>query len=224
MNDRLREDLAVIWRERARLSRQSVFGSNDVLLPLQDPVDSATAAPGYVGQHYTPGGLVIVSVNPAGGKDGAISSPADKGLYRSLRALRDSTEQPPLQAFETANALWQQQMPGWTVYRQHTAPILRAAGVTIQEVAYVYVIPFRTRGDVAAKIKSGMIERARPSFREQISALRPGTLISMDRMAEGACNSWAVDAAEPIVHWYYTRKRDAHKERAETLAAIASAP
>jgi hypothetical protein len=84
----------------------------------------------------------------------------------------------------------------------------------------VYVVPFRTRGDIAAKIKPQMLERALPSFFQQVSTLRPGMIVSTDRMAQGGCDAWARQEAAVVKHWFYTRKRDAHQDRATTLQAM----
>jgi hypothetical protein len=206
------------------VTRSEIFGDETVLLPIQNANDGLTAAPGYVGPGYRPGGLVIVSVNPAGGKDGASSGASDTALYKSFRDLRDAGSFSAIvEAFERVNALWAEQMPSWDVYQQHTRNILAANGAGLLEIAYIYVVPFRTRGDVAAKIKSNMLDRALVKFLEQLDAMQPSKIVAMDRMAEAASKRWVENRTGQTELWYYTRKRDAHSERREILAAMMTA-
>jgi hypothetical protein len=198
-----------------------IFGVSDVLMPVSETVDAATAAPGLVGPQYKPGGVLFLSVNPAGGKDDRVSSPDDRRMYAACRALAGASDEALGQTFDELNRLILTQMPGWRVFNQHTSPVLGALGVGLEQIAYVYVVPFRTRGDQGAKIPSEAIDRAYVvGLADQLSALDPRVIIAIDRHSEHVAHRFSASRSMPPEVRYYTRKRDAHAERAAILAEL----
>jgi len=215
---------AQAWQSRSRNKRQAVFGDSVALMPNKNREDARTAAPGMVGRDYRSGGVLLLSVNPAGGKDTYTPSAPDIAMYDSFRALAAASAAEVLLAFEAVNEIFQCEMPRWTVYRQHIAPVLSALGISISDMAYAYVVPFRIQDDVAAAINPAIAENAwRSGFAAQVLALEPGTIIAIDRKAEACARRYAATAKRPVNVWYYTRKRDAHAERREILAAMTAA-
>ena len=97
-----RTQVAELWQISARLSRLDIFGPDDPLCPryrrndLNWQID--VVAPGFVGAKYRPGGLVILSINPAGGNDEFTSNPLSNAVYERFRDLRNPKDQ--LQANE----------------------------------------------------------------------------------------------------------------------------
>lgn len=208
-------------RARAATTRSSIFGSADVLMPISETVDAATAAPGFIGPNYGPGGVLILSINPAGGKDNRVSGPDDKRMYAAFRTLAAASDELLVPAFHDLNRLILAQMPGWRVFNQHTSPVLDALDVRLEQVAYVYVVPFRTRDDQGAKIPSDVVDRAyRTGLADQLSVLNPGVIIAIDRHSERVARQFSASKAKPPEVRYYTRKRDAHAERAAILADL----
>ena len=221
-NDRLA--LAQAWQSRSRVTRQAVFGDSVALMPNKNREDARTAAPGMVGHEYRPAGVLLLSVNPAGGKDNYQPTSPDIAMYDAFRTLAAAPPAAELQAFEAVNEIFMREMPRWTVYRQHIAPVMSALGITLSELAYAYVVPFRITDDAAAAIKPAMVESAwRSGLEAQVLALDPSTIIAIDRKAETCARRYAAVAKRPVNVWYYTRKRDAHAERRATLEAMCSA-
>lgn len=208
--------LAAVWRERASVTRRYIFGKLDPLRPIAKSDDTDTAAPGMVGQAYIPGGVVLLSINPAGGKDDAASTVADREMYSKFRNLRDSNLADVPSAFEAVNEAWQDEMPKWKIYKQRSADILEALAVSLDQIAYVYVVPFRTRGDDAGKIKPDMVDRGYEGLERQLRALEPGCIVAMDRKAEDCARRFTGNANSCRV-WYYPGKRDDHVGRKEVL-------
>jgi len=216
-----RQRAAKVWYSRATIKRSDIFGPEDSLRPTTNSIDADTPAVGMVGKNYRPRQIVLLSINPAGGKDDSISSHADKAMYQSFRNLQ--TDQSDLQKFEEANALFSKQMPTWRVFGQHTGPILKALGQTVDQIAYLYVVPFRTRGDDASKIKSWMMESSwKTGLLDQLSVINPSCIVALDRKAEEYALRYASESTESVHIWYYTRKRDAHGERKQILEAMAN--
>lgn len=219
----LRLRLAGVWQERASVTRRNIFGNLDPLCPIAESYDANTVAPGMVGPAYIPGGVVLLSINPAGGKDNAAPSEADREMYLKFRNLRDSNLDDVPSAFEAVNEVWKKQMPNWTIYRQHIAKILAALAVSLDQIAYVYVVPFRIRGDDAGKIKPDIVDRGYvKGLERQLQALAPGCIVALDRKAEHCAHRFADSARIPARVWYYTRKRDAHGDREKLLREMAA--
>src|SRR5258708_23700604 len=154
-----RSAMASLWPAGAQLTRADVFGRADPLRPGYDTLSNSIVeqvsvpAMGMVGAAYLPGSLSFVSVNPAGGKPGAKSSPVDDELYRMVEQLRDAQdESSQLNSFEDLASCFTVSMPTWTIWRQYIDPILAAISKTLEECAYLYLVPFRTRGDNGSRM------------------------------------------------------------------------
>lgn len=95
-----------MWHAGAQTRREDVFGAADPVRPVYDSppeLNRQTTVPamGTVGVAYRPGSLAFVSVNPAGGKPDAKSTPLDDELYRAIEQLRDAIgSETQLEAFE----------------------------------------------------------------------------------------------------------------------------
>lgn len=208
-------------RKRAQLTRSEIFGASDSLMPVSEVQDASTAAPGMIGTRYSKGNLVLLSINPAGGKDDSTSSISDREMYAGYRALGSSSDADLNQAFATFNAYVARQMPSWRVYKQHTNRILEALDLELDEIAYLYVVPFRTRADDGARIPVNVVDRAYDAGLDHMLALlSPKVLVAIDRHSERCAIRYSEQSDQPSKVWYYTRKRDAHTERAELLDAM----
>jgi len=220
--------MASLWHAGAQLTRADIFGRADPLRPGYDTLSNSIVeqvsvpAMGMVGAAYLPSSLSFVSVNPAGGKRGAKSSPADDELYRMVEQLRDAKdESSQVNSFEDLASSFTASMPTWTIWRQYIDPVLAAISKTLEECAYLYLVPFRTRGDTGSTMPEQFAAAgyARHLYR-QLQLLRPGLIIAMDRLSERYALKWAAEQANQPVVFYFTRKRDAHAERKLLLAEI----
>ncbi len=223
-----RQSLANLWRDAAQITRQDIFGPEDKLLPVY-PVSAGDLAyqaqlpaVGMVGPNYS-GSLAILSVNGAGGKYGHQSIPSSDRMYGRIGELKTSTYgSTALTAFEAVNSSVIASMPDWrSIYQRHTSKILQAAKHELAEIAYLYVVPFRTRNDEGYKIPRRYRETAYSSHLvHQLQALEPETIIAIDRASEQAALQFKVEKPDTNII-YYTRQRDAHDEQKRTLMEIA---
>lgn len=218
-----RSDLAKLWYERAKVTRQDVFGAADIdLRPIAASSQADVAVPGMVGENYEQGGLAIVSVNPAGGKDDFHPTSGDAKLYEAAKAMGQCDD---VETFERMNEAYRLGMPSWGAQWRHINAILTATHRSLRQLAYPYLIPFRTRGDKGSALKQDVIDRGYQSgFVEIMQELRPALVIPVDRHSENAVHRLRAETSMPFEIVYYTRQQNAHATRAETLQSLTTHP
>ncbi len=216
----MRDKLAQLWHQRAKLTRADIFGSHDATLrPIAVPSQVDICVPGMVGPEYQAGGLVIVSVNPAGGRDGFIPTAGDKALYEAAVAVRRSDEP---EHFERLCQAFIRGMPSWGPQWRIINDLLKATGTRLTELAYPYLVPFRSRGDEGSRLPKPVLDAGYLcGFAELLEALEPRLLIAVDRPSESACQEFKRSTGSEARLVYFTRRRDAHSERARVLAELA---
>ncbi|WP_395396100.1 hypothetical protein WBP07_22515 (plasmid) [Novosphingobium sp. BL-8A] len=215
-----RERLAGLFHKRTAVTREKIFGAWDATLrPLGDGGQIHLALPGMVSENYRSGGLVIVSISPAGGQVDLCHTPGDERLRRAIEALRSTAD---LEAFEEVNRAYQADMPDRETQWRHIDDILNAARQNRGQLAFAYLIPFGIRNDGAGKLSNLVIEQAYQSgFVDILRELEPSLVVPVDRYSEAATRRAKLETGMPFIVIPYTGKRDAQSERDEALAAIA---
>jgi hypothetical protein len=175
-----------------------------------------------VGPQYR-GTLAILSVNGAGGKDNARALPSSDQMYGALLNLRAAEPgAAALAAFEALNQAVIASIPDWGVTKQHINNILDTAQLSLADIAYLYLVPFRTRGDTGSTMPRQYLEAGYDRHLvQQLRVVAPKIIIAIDRPSKQAALRYTLEAPHTEVI-YYTRKRDAHAERKETLTGIRS--
>ena len=225
-----RNDIAEFWHKCAQIRRKDIFGLEDALRPnyrlrsLQWQVD--VAAVGFVGNDYQPGGVAMLSVNPAGGRDDLEPNPASDGMYESLLAFRDSKPNGLRSAFGRSHDAFSRSFPNWTITRSHYRKILEELGREIDELAFLYVVPFRTRGDKGSTMKERFLANGyERHLKRQMALLTPGTVVAMDRPSEDAAKRYKREQAPETKVCYWTRQRNVpDAERRTALRECIDAP
>ena len=179
-----RKSLASHLNLMTRISRDDVFGDADSSYrPRNLPEDNATMFAGYIGRDYTPGkGLVLLAINPGGGGDAYTRRiPEDEVFYPQLIAFKNAQGSDVLPAFEAVNEAFVPIVKGWNLWRI-LKPTLDAAEAGIEEVAYMNVVPYRTREDkmppVAAR-RTAWSEIIQPT----LELLTPRAIITLGKKA-----------------------------------------
>jgi len=174
------EAIVAAFHCTALMRRRDIFAT-DALRPITAAEDADTAAPGWVGSRWS-GGTLLVGINPGGGGDQYRRNPTDDELYSLLRAFRDALTEPARkEALEHASRAWQRIQQGHNIWRI-IAPILEATGETPDEIAFMNILPFRTRMDRAAPastLRQAWAQSAEP----QIRALQPRRIIALGAKA-----------------------------------------
>jgi len=224
-----RAQWAQLWHTCSQVSREDIFGPDDPLrpiYPIKTPLEGEVDIPaiGMVGPNYSEGGVVVVSVNPAGGSANSKFLPSSGDIYMTIDALRHAPDDQSLLAeFERVNDSFIHSMPEWPIWNQYVARLLAATGNTLAAIAYLYLVPFRTIKDEGSKMNNAAGKRYctegyQRNLHRQLEVLRPRLILCVDRLSEEFCRLWAKNNSAEVI--YFTRKRDAHAERADLLKLL----
>jgi hypothetical protein len=144
-----RESQARHFHALVQIERQEIFGPRSAdYEPANLPHDASTMFAGYVGRHFRPrSGLLFLGINPGGGGDAYTArTQDDELLYPLLIDFKQSTGRDVPDLYERINDAFAQVVRRWNLWRI-LEPTLSAAGAQLSEVAYMNVVPYRTRGD-----------------------------------------------------------------------------
>ena len=190
-----RREIAERWHDNVGISRKEIFGSADEkCMPKHLRDDAATMFAGYVGTDYRPGsGLLLLAINPGGGGYAYESRTAED--HKFLPLLMEFKQAEPselMESFERVNVAFMRIVRGWNIWTI-LDPTLKAAGVAIEDVAYMNIVPYRTRGNVmppAATRKRAWARIVQPS----VDLLAPRAIIAMGKKAGGVVKRWYAGA------------------------------
>ena len=228
-----RRGIAELWRQGARLIRADIFGPDDPLRPVYEnrgnldwQVD--VAAVGMVGTGYRPGGLAILSINPAGGSPMSRTNFLSDRMYEGFKHLRNAAKgRDALAAFEESNKAFIASMQNWGSMTSYLKQIREAMSWDYEDIAYLYVVPFRTRGDNGSQMERTIRGRDHigkgyeKHLKGQLDLLSPRLVVAMDKPSNTIGQRYR-DGADPDIEVvYFPRKRDAHSERNEVLRDLA---
>lgn len=218
-----RQQAAELWQECANLTRKDIFGPEDDLRPTYVRKKSRwqidVVSVGMVGKDYRTGGLVILSVNPSGGKKNYKSKPESNRLYRRLKDFRNSDN--VNLAFKKANKAFVRDYPNWSITKNHYNKILVATTHIISDIAFVHVVPFRTKDDKGSTMKKIYLDNGYVKhLKRQLDLLSPSHIIAMDRPSEKAAIRYKKESATRIKVTYYNRGYHASAAREKTLKKL----
>ena len=145
--------IAAAFSLAAKVARSDVFGEdNDRWLPKNHQDDARLPFLGYVGADFRPGGIVLMAINPGGGRDKYKKTKEDERLCPALERLRDSSSQTAAIAAEDVFKNYIEVLPTWNLWRS-VNPVLNATSTDINSIAFLNAVPFRTKGDDTAFFK-----------------------------------------------------------------------
>ena len=171
------------YRQTALLERGEIFPDSK-LTPVTQPNDAATAAPGWVGKNWKPGGTLLMAINPGGGGDAYRLNGTDERLYSLIRAFKEAPAEDRGGALMALSDAWIGIQTTHNIYRLIHA-IMNALNSAADDMAFLNVLPFRTRNDAAAG--SAVLRRAwATATSHQVTALQPKRIIALGRKAYDA--------------------------------------
>lgn len=133
--------VAKLWREIAQEEPPPILAASGL---LYDESHHRLPQPGFVGERYEPGGLLIMGLNPASGGDGL--SKGDLKQYDLLRNLQTSEDVSLIAHFEAFTSHLADFMPAWNIIRNNgVTDILKARRMSFDDVAYLNVCKWRTK-------------------------------------------------------------------------------
>lgn len=196
MSNDPRGEIAQLLSANAKVTRQEIFGLLDPK-PLHLADDAETMFAGYVSTRYRAGNPLLLAINPGGGGDTyTVRTAEDRRFYPLLRQLRDADGAASLLPFEAINRAFAEVLPRWNVMRI-VAPVLDATGATLDDIAYLNAVPYRTRGDkepsVPAKASAWSLVTG-PSIR----ALHPGVIVALGKKAGNVLDRFHEEEGPPV--------------------------
>lgn len=192
----MRPDIVSAFHRTSGLHREDIFESGE-LMPITAFEDANTPAPGWVGQSWSEGTL-LVGINPGGGGDNYRRNIADDELYLALREFREAgSPRDQSEALRRMSESWMRIQQGHNIWRI-IRPILEATGEGVDEIAFMNILPFRTRMDKpapAAAMRNAWNKAARP----QIAALRPRRIIALGKKAWDILSRHQLPASSELI-------------------------
>ncbi|UVO49658.1 uracil-DNA glycosylase family protein [Sphingomonas sp. SUN019] len=185
------------FHNTANLKRDAVF-DDQRLMPICAQHDALTAAPGWIGKNWRPGGTLLMAINPGGGGDTYRINPADVTLYGLIRRFRDAASSDERAAgLRALSDAWIGIQATHNIRRVVDA-VLDATGSDASQAAFLNVVPFRTRGDRPAR--SAELRRAwLISTQQQVAALAPRRIVALGCKAYDALVAAGADRSHDVV-------------------------
>ena len=139
---------------------------------------------GYVGRSYRHGqGLLLLGINPGGGGDAdRYRTTEDEELYPLLADFKNAHSGGVVERFESANSCFARVVQRWNLWTIFL-PTLAAAGRSIGDVAYMNVVPYRTRKNNTPPIAARRLAWAR-IVEPTIRLLAPQAIIALGKKAD----------------------------------------
>ena len=174
--------IAEAFSAAAKVARSDVFGAdNDRWLPKNFQDNARLPFLGYVGASFRTGGVVLMAINPGGGSDKYKKTVEDERLCPALQRLQDSS---PQMAAVAAGEVFQnyiEVLPTWNLWRI-VNPVLKATDTDINSIAFLNVVPFRTKGDAKPHVKARNFSWAK-IVSPLLSVLKPSQIIALGKKA-----------------------------------------
>ena len=150
-------------------------------------------------------------------------------MYLGFEAMGDADAAGSISiALEATNEAMIASMPHWGSMERYLEQIPATMKWRYENVACLYVVPFRTRGDngpamARSRRGRGYIEQGyQKHLKGKLALLSPGRMLAMDRPAEIIAESYRDEALLALDVLSFTRKRDAHSAGADLLRRFVS--
>jgi len=179
-----REAISQHFHQLVQVSRKDIFGDSDLKYsPINLPEDSAIMFAGYIGVNYQQGsGLLLLAINPGGGGDAYTKRiPDDEIFYPLLMEFKQAGDAEVLPSFERINNSFASIVQRWNLWRI-LKPTLEAANKSINDVAYMNIVPYRTRGDILPPVAARK-EAWRCIIEPTIQLLNPNAVVTLGKKA-----------------------------------------
>ncbi len=183
--------VAFIFHAAAQVRRQQLYGVEiDGQLPQHLRADARVPFLGFSGPKFRPGCPVLLAINPGGGGDAyQVRTPQDEELIPLIEAFVAAEDIEIEAAFNRMTRTYMAMAQTWNL-RRILKPTLDACGVSVEEVCYLNIFPYRTRGDVRPSASS--LRKAWSDITSPLLAdLKPSKLIALGKKAGGVAQSLA---------------------------------
>jgi hypothetical protein len=175
-----RRDIARLFHKNSQIERNEIFVSNDPL-PLNYREDARTMFPGFVGKHYLKGSICLVAINPGGGQDSYLRTRGDEIFFPVLQRFRTASDADAEFFFEDLCMHFEKILTCWNLWNI-VSPILTSTGLTLNEIAFINAVPYRTRKDGLPSVSAKTLSWQKVTG-PAIELLEPGHVIALGQKA-----------------------------------------
>jgi hypothetical protein len=144
---------------------------------MSEPYDARIPQLGFIGRQFRAGNIVLMTINPGGGRDAYSKTDEDRRLIPMIDKAR--SEPFNEEYLEEVFDLVAQNMRTWNLWRI-VSPTLKACGLNQSQVAIVNWCPFRTRHD-AMPLAADMTKCRDLVVLPMLKALRPTKVIALGK-------------------------------------------
>lgn len=133
-----------LMKRLTALKRDYFFGSPTADLPERKATfpagDDLVPQFGFVGRNHEKRRILLLSAVPGNGKNDR-REPGDELMISSLRAFY---EHPTPETYRAASEAYMKACPTFRFWQQDCFPILKAVGLTLDDIAFVNSLPWRS--------------------------------------------------------------------------------
>jgi hypothetical protein len=170
-----RAELSMLWQEISNRKSVEVLGDGAQMLRNSNPGDNLPQ-PGFVGAKYRSGSVLFIAMNP-GGK-GLSAETAQ--VHQVIEQLQCASAGSLLDAFEALNGVHRIVVPNWKIFVNFVRPILDCTGLTIDDIAYINLLKWRTRSGVKPREFQRLYESSWQAYTQrQVAKLIPGAVVAI---------------------------------------------
>lgn len=149
---------------------------------------------GFAGASYRSGGLVLLAINPGGGREAYVRrTTQDEELIPLIEAFVTAEPSARDSAFRSMSSVYSLQAQSWNL-RRILMPTIEACGRHIDEICYLNCFPYRTARDALPAV-TAVNESWRQVVAPLLDALAPRQIIALGKKAGNVAASRYVGAA-----------------------------
>lgn len=139
--------LIELLHKNVQIEREDIFSFKSVnCMPIHLTEDAKIMFPGYFGQNFNIGGIIVFGVNPGGGSDKRnVRHQSDHILYPLLANFK-KIDNNKVETYQNINIEFPEILKSWNLWRIFE-PTLQALDNNLTDIAYFNAIPYRTRED-----------------------------------------------------------------------------
>jgi len=194
--------IAEVFHECVCVEREDIFGKDDPI-PISWQDDARLMFPGVVGAEYASGGVLLMAINPGGGKDTYSAKQrkkyGDDRLYPAMDTFKRAKGNDVYSSFGKLNKISRDVMKNWPTWKYMEAAI-RAAGVSEENFVYLNAVPYRVRNNDIKLISAEVFRRASDLvISKQINFLQPKMIIIIGKTTDNIIG----DYYRSVVSKYY---------------------
>ena len=182
MENGFRKNIAALFHKCMLIERGEIFVEDDPI-PINPFRRNATVMwPGVVGPGYRTGGLLMIGINPGGGRDSYNKARhGENDLYPVLHQLKKCPAEEVYDMFESCNQVSMRVQREWNIWKL-IYEIIIATDLPSDGYAYLNAVPYRTRNDKPPSTK--VIQRSWERIvTPQLELMEPGTIVALGKKA-----------------------------------------